>query len=145
MPSNETNTTPIGKASATEITVRGYTLDMYQQVSNAKFMELLDEAKWNHYDGLFESGLFLDLDLALVMVNINIDYRRPAYLGEIFDIFTSVKRIGEKSITLQQDCILRTTQEVILEAEVTYVVKDLKKGSAIPLVGKMREMLTRGE
>ncbi len=136
---------PGGKSSVTEITVRGYTLDMYQQVSHAKFMELLDEAKWNHYDGLFESGIFLDLELALVLVNVNIDYRRPAFLGEILDIHTSLKRIGSKSITLKQDIFLRSTGETILEGEVTYVVKDLKKGSAIPLVGKMREMLTRGE
>lgn len=141
----ENITPPEGKSSVTEITVRGYTLDMYQQVSHAKFMELLDEAKWNHYDGLFESGIFLDLELALVLVNVNIDYRRPAFLGEILDIHTSLKRIGSKSITLQQDIFLRSTGETILEGQVTYVVKDLKKGSAIPLVGKMREMLTRGE
>ena len=141
----EKQPTPEGKSSVTEITVRGYTLDMYQQVSHAKFMELLDEAKWNHYDGLFESGIFLDLGLALVLVNVNIDYRRPAYLGEILDIHTSLKRIGEKSITLQQDILLRETGETILEGEVTFVVKDLEKGSAIPIVGRMREMLTRGE
>lgn len=145
MATNKIPPPPLGKVSKTKITVRGYTLDMYQQVSNSKFMELLDEAKWNHYDGLFESGIFLDLDLALVLVNINVDYRRPAYLGEVFDIYTSVKRVGEKSITLKQDCLLRPGKDVILEAEVTYVVKDLKKGAAVPLVGKMREMLTRGE
>lgn len=133
------------KKSVTEITVRGYILDLYGQVSNAKFMELLEEARWNHFHGLFESGMFLDMGLAMVLVNINVDYKRPAFLGEIFDIETVTKKVGNSSLTLQQTIILRKSGEIILDGELTYVLKDLKKGFAIPIVGKMREMLVKGE
>ena len=133
------------KKSVTEITVRGYILDLYGQVSNSKFMELLEEARWNHYKGLFESGMFLDLGLALVLVNANVDYKSAAKLGDILDIVTSIDRIGEKSIKLRQTVFMRATGEEVIDAKMTYVVKDLEKGSAIPLVGKMRDMLLRGE
>ncbi len=130
--------------SVTEITVRGYILDFYGQVSNAKFMELLEEARWNHYHGLFESGMFIELGLALVLVNSNVDYRAPAKLGDVMDIETFLKKMGDKSITLQQTILMRNSGDIIIEAEMTYVVKDLEKGRAIPIVGRMRDMLMRG-
>ncbi|MEM6765927.1 MAG: thioesterase family protein [Bacteroidota bacterium] len=131
--------------SFTEITVRGYILDLYGQVSNAKFMELLEEARWNHFHGLFESGMFLELGLALVLVNANVNYRMPARLGDVMDIETHLARMGEKSFTLSQAISMRNTSEVVLEAEMTYVVKDLEKERAIPLVGRMRDMIERRE
>ena len=133
------------KKSTTKITIRGYVLDFYGQVSNSKVMELLEEARWNHYDGLFEKGIFLDLGLALVLVHSDISYKRPLRLGEVFDIFTSVAQIGNKSITLHQQMILRTPEEVAIDAKMTYVIKDMEKEVAIPLTGKMRQWLLRGE
>ena len=133
------------RISHTEITVRGYILDFYGQVSNAKFMELLEEARWNHFHGLFESGIFLELDLALVLVNVNINYKRPAYLGEILDITTRIKKIGNTSITLEQIIHKRKNKELVLEGELTYVLKDLKKGTAVEITGKIEQMLIRGE
>ena len=133
------------KKSSTKITIRGYVLDFYGQVSNSKVMELLEEARWNHYDGLFEKGIFLDLGLALVLVHSDISYSRPLRLGEVFDIFTSVEQIGNKSITLHQQMILRDPKELAIDAKMTYVIKDMEKEVAIPLTGKMRQWLLRGE
>lgn len=136
---------PTPNKTITEITVRGYILDLYGQVSNSKFMELLEEARWNHYRGLFESGMFLDLGLALLLVHADVSYRAPARLGDILDIETYMKKMGNKSITLQQSIYMRSTQEVVLEAEMTYVLKDLKKEVSVPLVGRIRDMLIRTE
>ncbi|MEM7372020.1 MAG: thioesterase family protein [Bacteroidota bacterium] len=131
------------RISNTEITVRSWTLDLYGQVSNAKFLEFLEEARWNHFQGFFESGMFMDLGLAFVLVNINLNYKGSARLGEILDIETYIKRLGEKSITLSQSIVMRSTQQVIMDGEVTFVVKDLEKGVATPITGRMRDMFQR--
>ncbi|MEO0472275.1 MAG: thioesterase family protein [Bacteroidota bacterium] len=131
------------RKTTTEITVRSWTLDLYGQVSNAKFLEFLEEARWNHFEGFFESGMFMDLGLAFVLVNINVDYHRAAYLGDVLDIETEIDRIGEKSITLKQNIIHRAKQKPILDSQVTFVVKDLEKGVAVPITGRMRDMFLR--
>ena len=131
------------RKSYTEITVRSWTLDLYGQVSNAKFLEFLEEARWNHFQGFFESGMFMDLGLAFVLVNINLNYKGSARLGDILDIETYIQRIGEKSITLSQTIMMRSTKEVIMEGEVTFVVKDLEKGIATPITGRMKDMFLR--
>ncbi|MEZ4825932.1 MAG: thioesterase family protein [Bacteroidia bacterium] len=131
------------KKSYTEITVRSWTLDLYGQVSNAKFLEFLEEARWNHFRGFFESGMFIDLGLAFVLVNVNLNYSGAARLGDILDIETGITRIGEKSITLTHKIVMRINQKIILDGEVTFVVKDLEKGEAVAIAGKMKDMFLR--
>lgn len=127
----------------TEITVRSWTLDLYGQVSNAKFLEFLEEARWNHFKGFFESGMFMELGLAFMPVNVNLNYSKPARLGDILDIETVIDRIGEKSITLDQKITMRDTKESIVESEVTFVVKDMQKGVAVPVKGRLLDMFLR--
>lgn len=131
------------KKSTTEITVRSWTLDLYGQVSNAKFLEFLEEARWNHFKGFFESGMFMDLGLAFVLVNVNLNYSNSARLGEVLDVETFINRIGTKSITLSHRIVRRQDQELILEGTVTFVVKDLEKGVAVALTQRMRDMFLR--
>lgn len=129
----------------TEITVRSWTLDLYGQVSNAKFLEFLEEARWNHFKGFFESGMFMDLGLAFVPVHVTLDYRMPARLGDILDIGTRIIAIGGKSITLEQNIVMRSTQEMVVEGTVTFVVKDMKKEVATPIAGRMLDMFLRDQ
>lgn len=63
----------------TQIKVRGYHLDVYQHVNNARYLEFLEEARW---DGLENSDSFQWMtarNIAFVVVNININYRRRRY------------------------------------------------------------------
>lgn len=131
------------RISVTKIIVRGWTLDLYGQVSNAKFMEFLEEARWNHFEGFFESGMFIDLGLAFVLVNVNINYRAGSRLGDELKISTRISRIGTKSITLAHEIVRSSDQRMILDGEVTFVVKDLEKGIAVPITGRMRDMFFR--
>ncbi|MEM6803160.1 MAG: thioesterase family protein [Bacteroidota bacterium] len=131
------------RKSFTEITVRSWTLDLYGQVSNSKFLEFLEEARWNHFKGFFESGMFMDLGLAFVLVNVNLNYSGAARLGDVLDVETSIKRFGEKSISLEHKIVMRNTGKPILDGEVTFVVKDLEKGIAVPITGRMKDMFLR--
>ncbi|MBN0105715.1 hypothetical protein JTL63_34105, partial [Pseudomonas aeruginosa] len=54
----------------TQIKVRGYHLDVYQHVNNARYLEFLEEARW---DGLENSPAFqwmMEKNIAFVVVNI---------------------------------------------------------------------------
>ncbi|MEB1020969.1 YbgC/FadM family acyl-CoA thioesterase, partial [Citrobacter freundii] len=70
----------------TQIKVRGFHLDVYQHVNNARYLEFLEEARW---DGLENSDSFQWMtahNIAFVVVNININYRRPAVLSDLLTI-----------------------------------------------------------
>ena len=81
----------------TKIKVRGFHLDVYQHVNNARYLEFLEEARW---DGLENSESFQWMtahNIAFVVVNININYRRPAVLGDVLTVTSQVQQIMDLS------------------------------------------------
>ena len=106
----------------TEITVRGYHLDLYRHVNNARYLEFLEEARWQFMD---DSGLTHEFDgskLGLAVVNININYRRAAYMGEILRIVTSMKSIGARRCVMHQAITLKDSDTVIADADGVMVI-----------------------
>ncbi len=127
----------------TEIKVRGYHLDLYRHVNNARYLEFLEEARWS----LLESRATLDYlqsnGYAFVVVNININYRRAASMEDILAIFTSVESIGNRSCRMRQQVTLKASDTVIADADVTFVIVDTRTEKAAPLEGELRAMLER--
>jgi len=125
----------------TQIKVRGYHLDVYQHVNNARYLEFLEEARW---DGLEDSESFRWLtaqNIAFVVANININYRRPAVLGDRLTVTSQVQQLNGKSGVLSQVVTLDPEGQVVADALITFVCIDLKTQKALPLEGELREKL----
>ena len=74
---------------STPIKVRGYHLDMYGHVNNARYLEFLEEARWRLFEDYFDVDYWQKRGLGFVAVNINIAYRRPALLDELLEVQSS--------------------------------------------------------
>lgn len=125
----------------TQIKVRGFHLDVYQHVNNARYLEFLEEARW---DGLENSDSFqwmIAHHIAFVVVNININYRRPAVLSDLLTITSQVQQLNGKSGVLNQTITLEPEGQVVADALITFVCIDLKTQKALPLEGELREKL----
>lgn len=126
----------------TQIKVRGYHLDVYQHVNNARYLEFLEEARWAA--GLENSESFhwmMARNIAFVVVNININYRRPALLGDLLTIRSSVQQLNGKSGVLSQIVTRESESDVVADALITFVCIDLKTQKALPLEGELRDKL----
>ena len=70
----------------TIIKVHGYHLDVYQHVNNARYLEFLEEARWN----ALEDGILIktlqEKNWGFAVVNINIAFRRAAVLGDVLEM-----------------------------------------------------------
>ncbi|MGP3590200.1 YbgC/FadM family acyl-CoA thioesterase [Vagococcus sp. WN89Y] len=127
----------------TQIKVRGFHLDVYQHVNNARYLEFLEEARW---DGLEHNESFKWMTanhIAFVVVNININYRRPAVLGDLLSVTSHVQQINGKSGVLSQVVTLEPEGQVVADALVTFVCIDLKTQKALALEGELREKLEK--
>ena len=125
----------------THIKVRGYHLDVYQHVNNARYLEFLEEARW---DGLEQEEGFQWMTanrIAFVVVNININYRRPAVLGDLLKVSSQVEQLNGKSGVLSQVITLEPEGQVVVDAQITFVCIDLTTQKALPLEGELRERL----
>jgi len=123
----------------TEITIRGYHLDGYQHVNNARYLEFLEEDRWACMSD--EIDYFAEQKIAWVIANININYRLPALLGQHLFIETTISRIGNKSSIATQIIRCKETNNVIVDAEVTFVLFDTRSNKALPIVDDLLNKL----
>ena len=85
-----------------EIKVRGYHLDLYGHVNNARYLEFLEEARWGYFEDTIGLDRFVASGLAFVVVNINFNFRRPAYMNETIQVQTWVKSVSNRSAVVAQ-------------------------------------------
>ncbi|WP_277975939.1 acyl-CoA thioesterase [Pantoea endophytica] len=125
----------------TTIKVRGYHLDVYQHVNNARYLEFLEEARWQWLEDVDAFHWLMEQQLAFVVVNININYRRPAVLGDVLNIESEVSQLSGKSGIIAQRVLLATDNSVVADAALTFVCIDLRTQKAVPMEGELRERL----
>ncbi len=128
-------------AHETRIRVRGYHLDLYGHVNNARYLEFLEEGRWNWVEAEADLAGFMARNLGFSVVNININYRRPARLGDTLVIETSLKGLGNRSGVVRQVVRLDGDDALVADAEVTFVVVSLGTGKALPIDGAVRDVL----
>ncbi|MBB3305484.1 MULTISPECIES: YbgC/FadM family acyl-CoA thioesterase [Enterobacterales] len=125
----------------TTIKVRGYHLDVYQHVNNARYLEFLEEARWQWLEDVDAFHWLMEQQLAFVVVNININYRRPAVLGDVLNIESEVSQLGGKSGVIAQRVLLASDNSVVADAALTFVCIDLRTQKAVPLEGELHQRL----
>ncbi|ORM83162.1 thioesterase [Pantoea deleyi] len=127
----------------TTIKVRGYHLDVYQHVNNARYLEFLEEARWQWLEEVEAFHWLLEQKLAFVVVNININYRRPAVLGDVLAIESEITQLNGRSGIIAQRVMLAGQETVVADAALTFVCIDLHTQKAVALEGELRERLMR--
>ncbi|MCL2897593.1 acyl-CoA thioesterase [Brenneria tiliae] len=125
----------------TFITVRGYHIDVYQHVNNARYLEFLEEARWQWLQKPALFDWMTSHRIAFVVVNININYRRPAVLGDELRIDSTLLKIGARSGTISQTVTRVADNAIIADATLTFVCIDLASQRALPLEGPLLEHL----
>ncbi len=119
--------------TVSEIKVRGYHLDHFDHVNNARYLEFLEEGRWHYFE---ENGLIDTLHergITHVTVNVNINYRRSAVIGQVLSIETGVAGKGRKSFTMKQKVYLRGSDTLIADAEVIHVLLDMHTGKPLAI------------
>jgi len=130
--------------SEIEIKVRGYHLDIYSHVNNARYLEFLEEGRWAAFENMGDVKEILAKGYALTVVNININYISSATAGDILLLTTDLLKTGNKSITVSQKVFKKEGMLPVIDAEVTFVLVDVKTGKSVQLNDRIRKFLDRG-
>lgn len=124
----------------TEIKVRGYHLDLYGHVNNARYLEFLEEARW----AMMEEGdldWFMQQGYALVISQIDIRYMRPASMGDRLQIETRLDRLLPRAGVIIQRVLNMGTGKAVASAEVTFAVLQSNRAGALPIAGEIAARL----
>jgi len=124
-----------------KIKVRGYHLDMYQHVNNARYLEFLEEARWDFIESKIDLNDWKEKGLGFVVANININYRKPASLDQVLEIQSRISQLNVRSATIEQKIYLDNIEILVADAEVTFVIVNTKTGKPISLKGELLDIM----
>jgi len=128
---------------STEIKIRGYHLDVYGHVNNARWVELLEEARWRWLDQDLDLRTWDAAGQGIAVVNLNVNYRRPAHMHDRLEFRCWITKLGGRSAVCHQEVVRQETGERLVDADVTFVLFDLKTGRPRPMAGDAREAFVR--
>lgn len=127
--------------SRVQLRVRGFHLDGYGHVNNARYLEFMEEGRWDFFDQ--HPQMIKELQQAgraFVVVNLNIDYLAAARHGDDLEIMTGIVDVGDRS-GLCHHRIVRKDGILIAQADLTFVLLDMRANKAAAIEGEVRETL----
>jgi thioesterase-3 len=124
-----------------DIKIRGYHIDVFGHVNNARYLEFLEEARWAAFEETVDLQVLAQKGYAFTVVNININYRKAAVMNDLLRIETGIKQLGNRSGVIHQTVKLKGSDTVVADADVTFVLFDVNKLQAATLEGETLELL----
>jgi thioesterase III len=126
-----------------DLTVRRFHCDMFAHVNNARYLEFLEEARWEWLNTISSVKYFQEKNISFIVVSVHINYRRPAVLNDVLSIVTTPQGTGQRSATVKQEVIRKADGKLIADAEVVFAIIDNHTGKSIVLDDEMKELFTR--
>lgn len=118
------------------IRVRGYHCDFYGHVNNARFLELFEEARWRWAETVIDLPAWQAEGFGFIVAGIDIRYKRPAPEGKLLRITSDISRLDAKFGVFRQEIHGADDGKLLVEADITFAVVDVKTGRALPLEGR---------
>ena len=112
--------------STTKITVRNYHIDHFGHVNHARFVELLEEARWRY----LEENQLLEpihhIGAFHVVAKAILQYKHPAHIGDVLCFETQINQRSTHSFQVDQKGYLQKSGKMVIQAKITNVFIDQK-------------------
>ncbi len=126
--------------------VRYGDLDPQGHVNNAKYLTYFEQARVYY---LIHLGLFGKdqsfMDIGLIVADIHIAYHAPAHYGDQLKTGVRTKKIGGKSIVVEQNVVEAKTGQEMARGEVVMVAYDYRAGKTIRVPDEWRKIIDQFE
>ncbi len=123
-----------------EIKIRGYHTDLYQHVNNARYLEFLEEGRWQLLEDHLNLDEFMKKGFLFFVVNINISYKSQARVGDVVLVRSGLGKIGNKSAVIRQQVLNKNTNVICVDADITFVIADVT-GKPMKFEGDLKEKI----
>lgn len=123
------------------VRVRGFHLDGYAHVNNARYLEFLEEGRWAYFEQQFDLAALFNQGLAVVAINLNINYRRAAVMHDELEVLTSLSGISHRNACMRQLINRVADGKRIADADFTFVLLDTRNGRTMCIEEELRNTL----
>ena len=122
----------------TTIKVRGFHEDRFGHVNNARYLEFLEEGRWDYLDERGPKGGFAALGVFPVVVHIEVSYRRPSSTGDRLTVATEVADVSSRKIVIHQTISQQGQGKLCCEADISILLVDSETGRPTTLTDNIR-------
>ncbi len=128
------------------IEIRYGDLDPQGHVNNAKHLTYFEQARLAYClnTGLFTKGQSF-MDMGTILADIHITYREPIYFGQNIKAGVHVTKLGNKSMTWEQNIVDANTGRELSKGEVVVVTYDYAAQKTVPIPQDWREKIINFE
>jgi acyl-CoA thioester hydrolase len=128
------------------IEVRYGDLDPQGHVNNAKHLTYFEQARIAY---MIELGLFTKdqsfMEIGVILADVHITYLEPVYFGQNIKVGVHAAKLGNKSMTWEQNIVDADTGSEIAKGEVVMVAFDYSQQKTINIPHEWRETIKRFE
>jgi acyl-CoA thioester hydrolase len=128
------------------IEVRYGDLDPQGHVNNAKYLTYFEQARLAYW---IEMRFFTKdqsfMEIGIILADIHITYFEPIYFGQRIKVGVHIGKMGNKSMTWEQNVIDAESGKELAKGEVVVVAYDYKEKKTIPIPKEWRERIIEFE
>ncbi len=128
------------------VEVRYGDLDPQGHVNNAKHLTYFEQARIAYWIKL---GLFTKdqsfMEIGVILADVHLTYLEPIYYGQNIQVGVHVSKLGNKSMTWEQNIVDADTGKELARGEVVVVAYDYRKEQTMSIPQEWREKITQFE
>jgi acyl-CoA thioester hydrolase len=116
------------------IEVRYGDLDPQGHLNNASYLTFFEQARIQYIKrlGMFSEGQSF-MDIGVILADVHVAYKKPVEWGMPVKVGVRTLKIGNKSMTVEQNIVHMESGEVLATGEVVMVTYDYHTGKSIPI------------
>jgi thioesterase-3 len=125
----------------TSFSIRTFHTDSFGHVNNAKYLELLEEARWQYAE---DNGLLKLLErdnLGFIIIDMRLRFREEVTEGDRVTVGTQLLTLGSGSGEVEQLVRKEGQSRIALKSLFHFILVDREARTPVPIEGDIRELL----
>jgi len=123
--------------------IRYSEVDSQKIVYNSHYLTFLDVSIFEFFDaiGFNQEEYIKETNNEFHTVRAVVEYKAPATLGDTIEVLTRIKKIGNSSITFQQEIYLHESDKLLATGEIVWVNTNQKEMVPTTVPDYLRQLL----
>ena len=124
--------------------IRYSEVDAQKIVYNSHYLTFLDVSIFEFFDaiGFNQEDYIKETNNEFHTVRAVVEYKAPATLGDTIEVLTRIKKIGNSSITFQQEIYLHESDKLLATGEIVWVNTNQEEMVPTTVPDYLRQLLT---
>ena len=123
--------------------IRTFHTDAFGHVNNSKYLELLEEARWQFAEHIGLIPMLTEHNLGFIIIDLSVRFRVPIVEGDTIQVFTSLITLGSASGDVKQLVHRQGNKQVALKAMYHFILIDRNTGRSVPIESEIRDLLLK--